>query len=202
MFHVKHGDFVTVLAEAVRELPQEISRGALEKMAAHWELLLAWNQRVNLTSVVEAVQAAEVHYRDSLEALSFLPPGAIVDIGSGGGFPGVPLAIAAPEQSFTLLEPRRKRASFLQVAVSRLGLTNVRVVNGSSRDAPDRAYDAAVTRATFSDPEELSACLHWVRPGGVLLAYRASGTATPEVRTHAYNVRGAPRLLEFWPRSL
>jgi 16S rRNA (guanine527-N7)-methyltransferase len=171
-------------------------------MSLHWELLIQWNARVNLTAVTDPADAAWLHYRDSLAALPYLPDGPIVDLGSGGGFPGIPLAIAQPDRPVTLIEPRRKRASFLEVAAGRLELSSVRIREASHRDDPGEPYAAAVTRATFSSPDDLEACLTWVRPGGVLVAYRSERSGASATEVHSYDLRGDRRVLEVWRKPL
>jgi 16S rRNA (guanine527-N7)-methyltransferase len=198
MFHVKQSPFLEALAAATADL--SLPAGALERMAEHWALVKAWNERVNLTSVTDDVEAAWRHYRDSLEALRLLPPGAIVDLGTGPGYPGIPLALASPERTFTLVEPRRKRVSFLEVALIRLKLTNARALYGSSTDPPDRAYAAAVTRATFSAAEEIAECLAWVEPGGIVVAYRSDPSGLAGTQVHPYAIRNHARVLEVWTK--
>jgi 16S rRNA (guanine(527)-N(7))-methyltransferase RsmG len=176
----------------------------VSRLEAHWELVKAWNARVNLTSIADDAEAAERHYADSLVALQVLPLGPIVDIGSGAGYPGVPIAIVQPERPVILLEPRRKRASFLEMASARLGLRNVRVIHGRVEDAPDQSYAAAVTRATFSDPKGLQDCLGWVQPEGQVVLWRSDPTGLHAQwggRLHPYELAGQKRLLEIWVRS-
>jgi 16S rRNA (guanine527-N7)-methyltransferase len=200
LLHVKQSPFLEALRGAVAGLPTAVSETALLLMDEHWQLVKRWNERVNLTAVTDDTDAAYNHYRDSLEGLRILPPGPIVDIGSGAGFPGVPLAIVDHDRAVTLVEPRRKRASFLEAAVARLGLTNLKVVNASSSDLPETPFAAAVTRATFSAAEELNECLAWLVPGGPLIAYRSEPTGNNGTQLHPYEVRGRPRVLEVWTR--
>ena len=95
------------LGAALADL-ETISNAQINLMAAHWELLCQWNLRSNLTTILDPNEAAHLHYRDSLEVLPFLSPGSVADIGSGAGFPGVPIAIVG-DYPVTLVEPRRKR---------------------------------------------------------------------------------------------
>ncbi|MES1170864.1 MAG: 16S rRNA (guanine(527)-N(7))-methyltransferase RsmG [Actinomycetota bacterium] len=186
-----------------RDLPDSVSltSGQVQQLEGHWALVKQWNARTNLTAVVDDAEAAVRHYADSFVALPLRPLGSLIDIGSGAGYPGFPLAIAAPERQVTLLEPRQKRVSFLEVAAARLGLKNVRVRLGASTDTPDQAYAAAVTRATFSDPADLDACLRWVSPGSPLVAYRTAASGLPGTRVHPYVLGGQSRVLEILTRS-
>jgi 16S rRNA (guanine527-N7)-methyltransferase len=175
-------EFSSILEPTLEGLPDT----ALAQLWSHWLLVKEWNVRINLTAIEDDSEAAWLHYRDSLAALASLPVGgSIVDMGSGAGFPGIPLAIARPEQTFYLVEPRRKRASFLRVAVSRLGLPNVIIHHGRSTDTPPELCEAVVSRATFSAEEDLRACLRWLSPRGVLIAYRAEDSALLSETLHS-----------------
>ena len=146
----------------------------LDQMDEHWDLLLEWNERVNLTAILDPEEAASLHYRDSLAAMEHGLEGPVVDMGSGGGFPGIPLAIAMPSTSFTLVEPRRKRVSFLRTAVSRLGLRNVKISMSRAEHGTPEPFQSLVTRATFSKPKDLRALGPWIASGGKLYFYRSA----------------------------
>ncbi len=191
--------FLTALRQACADLP-EVRDTHLVLMEEHWEQVKRWNARVNLTAITDDVDAAYNHYRDSLEGLQLLPPGPIADLGSGAGYPGIPLAIVQNDRPVTLVEPRRKRASFLETAVARLGLTNLTVLHAASTDAPDQQYAAVVTRATFSAADEIADCMGWVRPGGPVIAYRSEPTGNPGTTLHPYEIRERARVLELWTK--
>lgn len=186
------------IAQTLQELPGD----AFEKMEMHWNLVLRWNARSNLTSIQDAQEAACLHYWDSLAAVALLGNGPIVDFGSGAGFPGMVLAIACPGVAFTLVEPRRKRASFLQAAKLRLGLENVKVLQARIEDTPDKSYAQAVTRATFSALEDLHKAQCWLQPGGALLAFRGpnnpQSTAAIQPKVHTYPIAGHQHRIDVW----
>ncbi len=156
----------------------ELSDEMLRKLWGHWQLVREWNSRVNLTSIRDDEEAAWYHYRDSIAVADHLPAGSVVDMGSGAGFPGIPLAIILPQRAVTLVEPRRKRVSFLRVAAGRLGLRNLEITMGRSNDTPSHRFAALVTRATFSDDGDLNQCLKWVKPGGAMIAFRSEDSAS------------------------
>ncbi len=144
---------------AARELGIEFEAGEVERLGAYLALLLETNRRFNLTAVTDPAQAWTRHILDSLtvvQVLADLPEGArVIDVGSGGGLPGLPLAIVMPHLRFTLLEATGKKAEFLRVACAALGLTNVAVVNArAERAGQDPAhrerYDAVTARAVGS----------------------------------------------------
>lgn len=191
--------FAEALQEALRNHPLEAS--AIGQIEEHWRLVLAWNKRVNLTAIEDDRQAAWMHYADSLAGRTALVPGPICDLGSGAGYPGMPLAIACPDRQVTLVEPRQKRASFLDVCCTRLGLKNVRVVVGRSEETPVDAFANVVTRATFSATTDLEACLRWVAPGGKLIAYRADAAPAPGPEVIRYPLNGETHELHVWSKT-
>ncbi|MBN1961631.1 MAG: 16S rRNA (guanine(527)-N(7))-methyltransferase RsmG [Deltaproteobacteria bacterium] len=187
MKHQTLNSFNTTLELAVSQINSSLNETQKSQFAQHWQLVKLWNVRVNLTAILDDVEAAWLHYRDSLEGAVLLPKGEIIDFGSGAGFPGIPLAIALTQNNFTLLEPRLKRVSFLETCIARLGITNTRVICGATTAIPDKQYDAGVTRATFSSVDELLACKKWILPNGILLAYR-SEISEKALKVHSYNL--------------
>lgn len=182
--------------------------GARERMAHHWALVQQWNARTNLTAIDDEETAVWRHYWDSLVALPRMRGGPVVDFGTGAGFPGMVLAMARPDWDFTLVEPRRKRVSFLEVACARLQLQNVTVHHGRLEDPADRPYMHAVSRATFADDGMMPlATVHahvarWLMPHGSLLLYRSAGVVTgsaavqPPILQHPYTVLAASNSAE------
>jgi len=169
-----------------------IKQEHIDLMAQHWQLLKSWNKRTNLTAITSDEEAAWLHYRDSLEALKVLSTGGVLDIGSGGGFPGIPIAIVSG-RDVALMEPRRRKASFLETAVARLGLGQVRVLRCKSTDDVSCKFENVMTRATFSDQKDLAACRKWVEPRGRLIAMRADAIVGSD--EHSYTISGRTRIL-------
>lgn len=145
-----------------------LADAVVDAFAAHFRLLLRWNPTHNLTRVVEPAEAAVLHYLDcALPLLGLSPPGRVCDIGSGAGFPGLIAAVLWPSAQMVLVEPARKRASFLQIAAGELGLKNVQVVPPG---AAAGTAEMVLSRATFSAGlrQELWG---YVAAGGALLAW-------------------------------
>lgn len=193
--------FENALRTALREYRDLLSEEAIARMCAHWRLVEQWGTRLNLTSIRDPELAAWRHYRDSAEALRVLHTGPWVDMGSGAGFPGIPLAILRPDVAITLVEPRRKRVSFLKTVVSELTLENVTVHEGRSTDPPLEAFEAVVTRATFSKTADLRQLLEWCRPGGHVIALRKESSGTSGSRLYSYDLNGDRRIMEVWTRN-
>jgi 16S rRNA (guanine527-N7)-methyltransferase len=164
------------LAGGVAALGLDVDADAQTKLLAYIGLLDKWNRTHNLTAIREPLRVVTYHLLDALATLPHLPDAAslrLIDVGSGGGLPGVPLAIARPQWRVTLLDSNRKKAAFLRQAAAELALANVAVVAMRAEDyAPDAPFDVAISRA-FADLAQFAAVArHFVRPCGRLLAMK------------------------------
>ena len=128
-----------------------LSGDQIEKNLSYLKLLLETNQEYNLTSITDTKEATIKHLLDSLSIYQLLEGETIADIGSGGGTPGIPLAIAFPKKSFLLVESKQKKAAFLVGAVKQLKLKNVRVINKRAEEVTaTRAPETIISRALGS----------------------------------------------------
>jgi 16S rRNA (guanine527-N7)-methyltransferase len=140
------------------------------------ELLLDWNRRVNLTGARTLDQVrAQIADADSLLAASWVSVNRVIDIGSGGGLPAIPLALARPDIQFTLLEANARKSAFLEHVAGTLGLRNVAVLSGRAeefgrRPALREQFDRAISRAAARPAVLLELALPFVTPGGDLIA--------------------------------
>ena len=165
----------------------------LERFA---QMLLQRNQVMNLTAITEPGDVAALHLLDSLELipLAGLDSGAVVDVGTGAGFPGLPLAVMRPRLQVTLLDSLGKRVDFLREVCEALDLTNVECVHGRAEEfAAQRreAYDWAVSRAVAALPVLCELCLPLVKVGGHFLAMKSSHTeAEVELAKRAIQILG------------
>jgi 16S rRNA (guanine527-N7)-methyltransferase len=144
------------------------------RLAAHLELIAKWNRVHNLTAVRETEQMVVLHALDSLSVLPHVSKArTILDVGSGAGLPGIPLAIALPASRVTLLDSSHKKCAFLQQAKTELALDNVEIAcERVEQWQPGRNFDAVVSRA-FSDLADfVSQARHLVAPGGKLVAMK------------------------------
>lgn len=152
----------------------------LPPMCAYAQLLLQWNQRINLTGARDLETLAREHLADALALVPLLPaaPARWIDVGTGAGLPGVVLAIARPDLQGVLLEPREKRRSFLSSAIRTLRLERVSVIGDRVLDhaagAGAAGYDLAVSRAVLPLQDWLSVGRGLIKPGGVLLGLEGS----------------------------
>ena len=124
----------------------ELTQAQLELLEAHYNLLLRWNRSINLTTVSSVEEAVERHYAESVFLAKHLPerPLRIVDIGSGGGFPGIPVAVFRPDCSLTLVESHKRKSVFLREATR--NLFNVRIHGVRAEDISE-SFDFAISRA-------------------------------------------------------
>jgi len=161
------------LAAGIAALGLSLPDGAETKLLAYLALLDKWNRVYNLTAVREAERMVSHHLLDSLAAVPFFQGETILDVGSGGGLPGIPLAIARPELQVTLIDSIAKKTAFLLQAKAELGLANLQVVTGRVEAfRPETGFDVITSRA-FSDLREfVSLTRHLLRPGGRWLAMK------------------------------
>lgn len=127
---------------------------------AYLQLLHKWNKAYNLTAIRKVEDMAVRHVLDSLAVLPYLSGTNIIDIGSGAGFPGIPLALACPDRQFVLLDSNGKKTRFLQEIKRRLKLFNVDIVHARAEHyRPENGFDTVISRA-FSDLQQM---LYWTR---------------------------------------
>ena len=162
-----------------RGLPQlGVSPDIIPRLEEFSRLLLEKNQVMNLTAITEPDQVATLHLLDSLSLLPLadFAGKTAVDVGTGAGFPGVPLAIAVPESRITLLDSLGKRVDFLRESCAALGLSNAACVHARAEEfAGDRreSFDLAVSRAVAALPVLCELCLPLVKPGGAFIAMKS-----------------------------
>jgi 16S rRNA (guanine527-N7)-methyltransferase len=148
--------------------------GQRQRMAKHLELIAKWNRVHNLTAVRETDQMVPVHLLDSLSLAPHVGPAkTVLDVGSGPGFPGIPLAIARPDLKVTLLDSSNKKCAFLEQARAELGLDNVHVAcERVEQWRPGGGFDLVVSRAFAELADFVSQAGHLVAPGGRMLAMK------------------------------
>lgn len=155
------------LARGIAALGLDLPPDGPERLLAFAALLTKWNRVYNLTALREESQMVTHHLLDSLSVLPYLDVRRIADIGTGGGLPGIPLAIARPELSVALVETSHKKATFLQQAKIELRLDNVVVINDRVEQwHPEQQFDAVVSRAFSDIADFVRLTQHLVSKGG------------------------------------
>ena len=159
--------------QIVRELAQDATPNSAKLLVDFLKLLDKWNNVYNLTSISPKEMWVSAHIYDSLSISRLIPKGSMLDVGTGGGFPGIPLAITQPQREFALLDRSQKKTSFLRQAVIELGLSNVKIITTRIEAyETDRPFDVIVSRA-FSDLRPfVESVERLLSPTGVLLAMK------------------------------
>lgn len=171
------------LTAGLRGLDLALAPAQVEALGTLLEELADWNTRVNLTAIRDPAEAVDKHLLDSLALLPHLRGLAVADVGSGAGFPGLPLAIADPDRRFVLIESTGKKAKFLRHMVERLDLPNVEVVPLRAESyKPARPFDSVVARALGPLAEFVRVAGHLAARGGRLFAMKGK---VPEAEIQA-----------------
>jgi 16S rRNA (guanine527-N7)-methyltransferase len=190
---------VKLLANGARMLGIPLNQDQLDAFQVYYEALIAWNGQVNLTRITDYEAVQVKHFLDSLSCLPMIQHVQeissrgtdvslkVIDVGSGAGFPGVPLKIAFPALRLTLLEATGKKTEFLRFLVARLGLSGVRVINARAEEAGQdpahrEQYDLALARALSGMATLAELTLPLVRVGGLVIAQKGADPAA-EVAT-------------------
>lgn len=164
-----------MLADGAQALGIELSSAQQQQLLDYVGLLNKWNKAYNLTAVREPAEMVVRHLLDSLSVLPHVQATEIVDVGTGAGIPGIPLAIALPSLKVTLLDSNGKKTRFAKQAALELGLANVEVVQARAEQYRN-ASPQVISRAFASLPDMLDVAGHLLAPGGRMLAMKAALT--------------------------
>lgn len=157
----------------LKRLQQSFPNGAAAKLAILLDELQKWNRKFSLTAIRDTGEMITAHVLDSLVARPLLQGVEILDVGTGPGFPGLPLAIAEPGRQFTLLDSSNKKIMFAQHAAGLLGLENVITVKARVQDyAPGHRFDTVIARALAALPKLVEIAGHHVAEDGVFVALK------------------------------
>src|SRR5580704_8071382 len=163
----------------------------LASLAKYLELLTRWNQTIPLTSIQDDTEVVARHFGESIFPGSLLPMsrGRLADVGSGAGFPGLPLKIASPELQVTLLEPNLKKYAFLREVQSTLGLSSVEIVRSRYEDfhAAPGSFDFVCSRALGGYKRLLLWCRALLKPGGQVILWLGTEDSNLLMRAKGWN---------------
>lgn len=191
----------TQLAARLAECGIPFAQKLPEQLLHYHAMLMDWNTRMDLTAVTDEAEMVDRHYVDSLMPLrtpGLLPEdGRLIDVGTGAGFPGLPLALACPALQVTLMDAQQKRLTFLQAVVEELDLRNVTLIHRRAEDAARDAalreqFDLAVARAVAPLAVLAEYLLPFVRQGGKALCWKGPGLLEelPQGRKAAFLLGG------------
>lgn len=192
--------FERLMREELSEFSIELSELQLHQLYQYFELLVEWNKVMNLTTITEMEDVVTKHFVDSLSLVKVLPDlkseqVQILDMGTGAGFPGIPLKIVFPELEITLLDSLNKRINFLNEVIEQLGLKKIKAVHGRAEDYGRNReyrekYDYCVSRAVANLSTLSEYCMPYVKIGGAFIPYK-SGKIEEELN----QAKGAVKLL-------
>ena len=177
------------LSELAKKIDIELNDHQLEQFQRYYELLVEWNKVMNLTAITDKEEVIIKHFADSLLLSKYKnlhDDLCVIDVGTGAGFPGIPLKIVYPELKVTLMDSLNKRLKFLDSVISELNLENITTVHSRAEDGGRSVeyrekYDLAVSRAVANLATLSEWCIPFVKPGGYFIPYK-SNALSEEIR--------------------
>ena len=164
----------SLLEKGIAKLGLEVSSHQLKSLVAYVDLLEHWNKTYNLTAIRDRSDIAVRHILDSLSVVPSVKGSSVIDVGTGAGLPGIPIAVFQPDKTVALLDSNGKKTRFLHQVVTSLGLSNVRIFHARAKDHKGTAgYDHVVTRAFATSAKIVDECAHLLTASGTILAMKS-----------------------------
>ncbi len=177
-----------ILIKGAEELNQPLSEKQIECFSDYSRLLVEWNEKMNLTAVTDPDGISVKHFLDSILPLSYVniaENSSVADIGTGAGFPGIPIKIMRPDIELTLVDSLNKRINFLKTVAEEIGLEDTECIHGRAEELARKSefrdsFDVVVSRAVANMTVLCEYCLPFVKKGGIFVALKADN-ATDEI---------------------
>jgi 16S rRNA (guanine527-N7)-methyltransferase len=178
-------DWLDVIVEGAARMGLTVTESQARQFAIHGQCMLEWNRRINLTAITRPEDVAVKHFLDAIAPLVHLPAqGRLLDIGTGGGFPGLPLKVMRPELSVTLIDGVRKKINFVKHVIRQLGLENIQALQVRAEALGcDRSFmggfQVVVCRALADLDKLIDLAAPFLTPQGCIVAYQGPRPGTP-----------------------
>jgi len=174
-----------ILTSGLKEFNIELSDNQINQLLKYFEMLVEWNEVMNLTAITDYEDVMVKHFIDSVSLIKVIKPESqkLIDVGCGAGFPGLPLKIVFPDLQVTLLDSLNKRINFLQAVIDELKLEKIEAVHGRAEDSAKKKefrenYDICVSRAVANLSTLSEYCLPFVKKDGSFVAYKSEKAAS------------------------
>lgn len=176
---------IDLFVKDVHDMGIDLSTKQIDQFIAYYEMLIEWNKKMNLTAITDFEDVLKKHFVDSLSIAKIIDLShcnSLIDIGTGAGFPGIPIKIAFPEIKVTLLDSLQKRIYFLDAVIEKLDLEKIETIHGRAEDYAKpgilrESFDLCVSRAVANLSSLSELCIPFVKTGGMFVAYKSEKAA-------------------------
>jgi 16S rRNA (guanine527-N7)-methyltransferase len=197
-YHLQVGSdqWIDLLLKGAQEMGVDMDHHQASRFGRYARILQQWNKKINLTSITDPVEIAVKHFLDSVAPSACIPEqGTLLDIGTGGGFPGVPLKILRPQQPMVLIDGVRKKINFVKQVLRELHLVNIEAIQVRAEDlsrhySKTKQFDIIVSRALADVDVLFKLAAPLLKPEGRLVFYRGFDTAASNAKPNRYQYNG------------
>lgn len=189
-------EWIDLLLMGAQELGIDMDQRQASQFSRYAQILQQWNKKINLTSITDPMEIIVKHFLDSVAPSACIPQqGTLLDIGTGGGFPGVPLKILRPQQSMVLIDGVRKKINFIKQVLRELHLDNIEAIQARAEDlirhhCKTKQFDIIVSRALADVDVLLKLAAPLLKPEGRLVVYKGSHTAASNTKRNGLQYNG------------